>query len=46
MYCYIQSLVNTEGLNFSEEILKNIIELYTDIVLMFAEKGENLYIGG
>lgn len=46
MYCYIQTLVNTDGLSFSEEILKNMIELYTDIVLMFAEKNETLFING
>ena len=26
--------------------MKNMIELYTDIVLMFAEKGDVLYING
>jgi hypothetical protein len=46
MFCYIQSLVNSDGLKFSEEILKNMIELYTDIVLMFAVKGSMIYING
>ena len=38
MFCYIQSLVQATDLNFSNEILKNLIELFTDIVLMFTAK--------
>ena len=46
MFYYIQSLVNSDGLKFSGDILKNMIELYTDIVLMFAVKGNMMYLNG
>jgi len=46
MFYYVQSLTDANGLTFSPEILKNMIELYTDIVLMFTVKGQVIVIGG